>query len=778
MKTLNKLITIVLVVVMSFGCFQLVSFAVETETETLTEHLTEVPEGYVGIYTKEDLMKVHYDATAKYILMNDICFNYFDFDENYNDGNGWIPFPAFSGTFDGNGYKIANIRISGDINDAGLFSNITSSASVKNLFLENININVTGNNVGGITGKISYNADNSNYIIENCMVSGNIFGGQYVSGICGYASVPAGESMRLIKRCCNAATVTGTNSVGGVLGYHYGGSGYYGYTGGDGSSGYLTECVNTGNISGNSKIGGLIGYAYESYSQGTYGSGSGSFDVYYLFNYGKVEANNYSGGIIGAVSTASYSGQFELTDCYNAGLILSNNNGDFGAIIGNNAGSIGNSFYVNDSASGATVVKGTALTSDQLKLKNMGSKWTVEGREDYPYPELVGVPLLLPTDVMHRHEYISKVTKEASHLEEGVKTYGCGCGESYTEVIEKIAEHNHNSVVTAPTCTEQGYTTYTCECGDTYIAGYIDALGHSHTSKITTPATHTTTGVKTYTCHCGDTYTEIIEKIAEHNYTSVVTKPTCTEQGYTTYTCECGDSYVADYVDETGHNYVDNICADCGELETILNGWQLENGKWAYYVNNEKLTNKWIKDSVGWCYVGADGYCVINAWAKDSQGWCYLDSNGRMVYNKWINDDGTWYFIDANGYMVSNQWRKDSKGWCYLGSSGAMLTNVWVKDSVGWCFVDADGYCVTNTWKADSKGWCYLGADGRMVTNQWVKDSVDWCYIGSNGYILTEQWVCDNGKWYYLDSYGYMITGVYVINGKAHTFNTNGVWIG
>ena len=230
-----------------------------------------------------------------------------------------------------------------------------------------------------------------------------------------------------------------------------------------------------------------------------------------------------------------------------------------------------------------------------------------------------------------------------------------------------------------------------------------------------------------------------------------------------------------------------------------LNGWVLEDGKWAYYENGIKATNKWIMDSVGWCYVGADGYCVTNCWKADSKGWCYLDANGRMVYNNWVKDNGKWYFIDSNGYMVSNCWKKDSTGWCYLGSSGAMLTNAWVKDSVGWCYVGADGYCVTNKWVKDSVGWCYLDANGRMATNKWIKDSVGWCYVGANGYCVTNDWVKDSkgwcyldangrmvynnwvkdgGKWYYLDANGYMVTGTKVINGKTYKFASNGVWLG
>ena len=207
------------------------------------------------------------------------------------------------------------------------------------------------------------------------------------------------------------------------------------------------------------------------------------------------------------------------------------------------------------------------------------------------------------------------------------------------------------------------------------------------------------------------------------------------------------------------------------------NGWVKESGKWFFFENGNMVTNKWKKDSIGWCYLGADGamktnawvmdsygwcyvgangYCVTNKWMQDStKKWCYLNANGNMVVSSWVLDGGKWYFMDANGYMVTNKWMKDSIGWVYLGSNGYMMTNAWVMDSFGWCYVGADGYAVTNTWKMDSHGWCYLGNEGSQVKNNWV---------------------FSGGKWYFIDADGYMIfsTSKYW-NGKTYYFNANGV---
>ena len=64
--------------------------------------------------------------------------------------------------------------------------------------------------------------------------------------------------------------------------------------------------------------------------------------------------------------------------------------------------------------------------------------------------------------------------------------------------------HDHETEVTAPTCTTQGYTTYTCECGDSYIDNYVEPCHKPKT--ITIPAKCTVAGMSYNVCKvCGET---------------------------------------------------------------------------------------------------------------------------------------------------------------------------------------------------------------------------------------------------------------------------------
>jgi len=98
-------------------------------------------------------------------------FNYLGCSENY----------FFSGSYDGNGYEILNLKIiEPDKSFIGLFSVITSEALIKNITLKNIL--VEGREViGGLVG-INYGR------IENCYVSGKIKGFFEVGGLVGWNS--------------------------------------------------------------------------------------------------------------------------------------------------------------------------------------------------------------------------------------------------------------------------------------------------------------------------------------------------------------------------------------------------------------------------------------------------------------------------------------------------------------------------------------------------------------------------------------------------------------
>ena len=78
------------------------------------------------------------------------------------------------------------------------------------------------------------------------------------------------------------------------------------------------------------------------------------------------------------------------------------------------------------------------------------------------------------------HTYTSSITTEATCFNDGVITYTCTCGDSYTEVIPK-KEHEYGKweVKTKPTCTNAGLEWSYCLNCDNDFEREIPAAGHN-----------------------------------------------------------------------------------------------------------------------------------------------------------------------------------------------------------------------------------------------------------------------------------------------------------
>lgn len=119
----------------------------------------------------------------------------------------------------------------------------------------------------------------------------------------------------------------------------------------------------------------------------------------------------------------------------------------------------------------------------------------------------------------HAHAYTEAITTEAMCEADGVKTFACECGDSYTEAIKAIG-HDYEDVITAPTCSEKGYTTHTCKtCGNAYTDTEVSASGHVYGGyTYNNDATYDKDGTETATCSiCGnkDTRTKAGTKLVK-----------------------------------------------------------------------------------------------------------------------------------------------------------------------------------------------------------------------------------------------------------------------
>lgn len=149
----------------------------------------------------------------------------------------------------------------------------------------------------------------------------------------------------------------------------------------------------------------------------------------------------------------------------------------------------------------------------------------------------------------HKHSYTSSVTKASTCTSEGVMTFKCSCGDSYTETIGKTAHsfggYTYNNDATYES---DGTETAVCSvCGErtTRTAGGTKLVHvHSYAESVTTAPTCTTDGVKTFACSCGSSYTEAIpatgHQFGDYSYNNDAT--TSADGTKTRYCSVCGET--------------------------------------------------------------------------------------------------------------------------------------------------------------------------------------------------------------------------------------------
>ena len=253
-----------------------------------------------------DLQAISGNLSADYILVNDLDRNTPGYTElasqTANGGKGWqplgIPWPNFTGVFDGQGYEIRDFFINRPDEDrVGLFHQITLFGVIRNVGV--VNATVIGNDeVGGLVG---YNWKT----VNNCYFSGNVTGKVHVGGLVGSNSNPA-----TVSNSYSTGSVTGDKQVGGLVG--------------DNWDGTVSNSYSTSNVTGDENfVGGLLGH-----SEGT---------VSDSYSTGSVSGNNYVGGLVGVLL-----GDSIVSDSYSTSSVSGNE------YVGGLAGYSGNNTIVSN----------------------------------------------------------------------------------------------------------------------------------------------------------------------------------------------------------------------------------------------------------------------------------------------------------------------------------------------------------------------------------------------------------------------------------------------
>ena len=331
------------------------------------------------IRTAQDLSNIRNNLSGSYVLANDIDLSGFG-------GGVWQPIGSeqsrFSGTLDGAGHTIKNLRIPASENrrHAGLFA-FADGCTIKNLGIE-IKELASSSCAGGLIAEF-----NGFVIINNCYSIGD------VASVSGYSASYAGGLLgNHTEGYSNALAIKNSYSTGRIQAKSSSSSSYSGGLAGKATLARFENCYAAGGIASASSAtasaahaGGLVGGAaptsikncystgdvtslsysdksgyYYSYAGGLVGIGSmdSQAKIESSHSTGDITASSCSGGLVGY-------GSVSIKNSYASGDIATNANADglhypmAGGLVGHGKGALENCRATGD-VSSASVVGGLA----------------------------------------------------------------------------------------------------------------------------------------------------------------------------------------------------------------------------------------------------------------------------------------------------------------------------------------------------------------------------------------------------------------------------------
>ena len=487
------------------------------------------------------------------VLMNDIVLNDSTFaeDGSYTPGPSgktaeeWTPMgvsnsTVYAGTFDGAGHTIQGLYCNSNSHAPGLFGYI-AGATIQD-------VRVTGHfnaDKAEHAGCIVAYAQNSR--ITGCVSTASINGRHSFQSATG-GIVGLADSSTQVSDCINYGTVKcitskyNATNAGGIVGWLAGSSN-------------ITNCSNFGTVIGLTDdsdtpliyVGGIVGSAWTKSISDCYNAGAVRIN-----EQGNSSATQGAGGIAGfAGFNDTY--PLQISNCYNVGSVTAANaNAMLGGIVGwsgYDSVAITNCYYLTGTA-GQVYGYGTATVTNTTEKSafDFGNGTVlallINSRADSEHPwnsqcqYLAAARKTLPafktqTGDEHTHDWSAWTSNG-----DGTHSRHCTCN---------AAETVNCSGGTA-TCTEKAKCAV---CG----AEYGDVLGHD----FTTSWTHDDNEHWKQCSRCDKK-----DDVGPHTWDSgtITTAPTCTKVGKKTYSCAKCDATKIEPIPATGHSWKSDWTSD------------------------------------------------------------------------------------------------------------------------------------------------------------------------------------------------------------------------
>ncbi len=296
----------------------IISLAAIFHTSVLTAYADEAGETSETVEVSAPTTQITIGSTSEWNMIAKQCQN-----DTYSLGKTFVlidnlyfeddfePFPYMNGNFDGGGYSISGIHITGMNSDTAIFRYVSETGCIENLNVEAIiTADGTAKNIGGV---VSHNEG----LIQDVHFSGKVTGKESIGGV-----VAINEETGVINSCVNEAQILGDKYTGGICGNNYG---------------YILKCSNEGGINDNStnssfqSAGGITGFNHgmicESVNNGIIGyhhigynvggiAGMQDGKINDCTNYGIIYGRKDCGGIVGQFTpytTVAFEELYSLT---------------------------------------------------------------------------------------------------------------------------------------------------------------------------------------------------------------------------------------------------------------------------------------------------------------------------------------------------------------------------------------------------------------------------------------------------------------------------------
>ncbi|OPY68473.1 MAG: The GLUG motif protein [Syntrophorhabdaceae bacterium PtaU1.Bin034] len=299
----------------------------------------------------------------------------------------------FNGVFTGLGHEIQGLAINipnnlyipplnqyfGGEAYGGLFGLVglpDGSGLIRDIGLENANVNINGNSYGGTLIGVTFGD------VKNVYATGSVQGDRFMGGLIGAVELPnalwgqfSKTNTSTISGSFADVTVTATGYSGGLVGIgksltienshttgDMAGSGIQrGGLIGQANNIFIKNSYALGDIQGSEDTGGLVGHIGSTYAYNDNGSPLGSIEN--SFATGNVSGGGQTGGLVGTLTFPDERRSFTISNTYATGDVVSNGGSNVGGLIGNVDASNGSkgSITITDSyATGDVTMTGPA----------------------------------------------------------------------------------------------------------------------------------------------------------------------------------------------------------------------------------------------------------------------------------------------------------------------------------------------------------------------------------------------------------------------------------